>query len=149
MDIKDIKDLIITIDNTDIETVEIEKNDIKIMITKGNFHGDSIQTTKGSVEKGIIKEEVIEAIEEIDTVEEDLFIVKSPVVGAFYESPNPEEEAFVKVGDKVEKGDTLCIIEAMKIMNEIESEVSGEIVEILVKNEDIVEYGQALMKVRR
>lgn len=143
MDIRDIKDLIITINDTDIETIEIEKDDIKIMITKGSLSKDS-----GSREKTPIQEKIIER-EEVSIEEDNLFIVKSPIVGVFYQSPNPEEEAFVKVGSKVEKGDTLCIIEAMKIMNEITCEVSGEIVEILVENEDVVQYGQAIMKIRR
>ena len=71
-------------------------------------------------------------------------IVKSPMVGTFYSKSSPTAEPFVKVGSKVKKGDTLCIIEAMKLMNEIESEFDGEIVEILAKDDDMVEYGQSL-----
>jgi acetyl-CoA carboxylase biotin carboxyl carrier protein len=74
--------------------------------------------------------------------------ITSPFVGTFYGSPSPDEAAYVKVGDKVSKGQVLCIVEAMKIMNEIESEVSGEIVEICVENENYVEYGQALFKIK-
>ena len=71
------------------------------------------------------------------------------MVGVYYQAPAPGEDSFVKIGSMVEKGQTLCIIEAMKLMNEIEAEVSGEVVDILVKNEDVVQYGQALMKIRR
>lgn len=74
--------------------------------------------------------------------------IKSPFVGTFYASPSPEKPAYAKVGDKVSKGQTLCILEAMKIMNEIESDINGEIVEICVENESLVEYGQTLFKVR-
>ncbi|MBC77389.1 MAG: acetyl-CoA carboxylase, biotin carboxyl carrier protein [Halobacteriovoraceae bacterium] len=74
--------------------------------------------------------------------------IKSPFVGTFYASPAPDKGAYVKVGDKVSKGQTLCILEAMKIMNEIESDASGEIVEICVENESLVEFGQTLFKVR-
>ena len=81
--------------------------------------------------------------------EEDLFIVKSPIVGTMYSSPNPESQNFVVVGSMVKKGDTLCILEDMKLMNEIESEVDGEVVEVLVSNEDMVEYGQPLFKIRK
>ncbi len=74
--------------------------------------------------------------------------ITSPFVGTFYASPSPDKPAFVKVGDRVSKGQTLCILEAMKIMNEIESDVDGEIVEICSSNESLVEYGQTLFKIR-
>lgn len=73
--------------------------------------------------------------------------VNSPIVGTFYSSPAPDEPPFVAVGDRIRSGQTVCIIEAMKIMNEIEAEVTGEVVEILVRNGEPVEYGQALMRV--
>lgn len=80
--------------------------------------------------------------------EESLHIVKSPIVGTFYESPSPGSGAFVKIGDQVEVGQVLCIVEAMKLMNEIESDVAGEIVKRLVQNGQPVEYGQQLFAVR-
>jgi acetyl-CoA carboxylase biotin carboxyl carrier protein len=79
---------------------------------------------------------------------EDLHLVKSPIVGTFYESPSPGSEAFVKVGSQVHSGQTLCIIEAMKLMNEIESDATGEVVRIFVENGQPVEYGQPLFGVR-
>jgi acetyl-CoA carboxylase biotin carboxyl carrier protein len=72
----------------------------------------------------------------------------SPMVGTFYSAPAPDKPCFVKVGDKVKKGQTICIIEAMKLMNEIESEHDGEIVKILVNNEDMVEFGQPLYLIK-
>lgn len=75
---------------------------------------------------------------------EDLFIVKSPIVGTFYTAPNPNAEAFVSIGGHVEMGQVLCIIEAMKLMNEIESEVAGEVVKVFVENGQPVEYGEPL-----
>ncbi len=75
-------------------------------------------------------------------------IVKSPMVGTFYSKSSPTADRFVKIGSKVKKGDTLCIIEAMKLMNEIESEFDGEIVDILVNDDEMVEYGQALFIIR-
>ena len=75
-------------------------------------------------------------------------IVKSPLVGTFYAAPAEDAEAFVKVGDSVEKGQVLAIVEAMKLMNEIESEYDGIVEEILVKNEETVEYGQPLFRIR-
>lgn len=73
--------------------------------------------------------------------------VKSPMVGVFYDSPSPEADPYVKVGDKVKKGDVLCIIEAMKLLNEITAESDGEIVDICAHNGDVVEYGQTLFKI--
>ena len=74
--------------------------------------------------------------------------ITSPFVGTFYQAPSPGAENFVKVGDKINSGKTLCIIEAMKIMNEIESDLSGEILEICVENENYVEFGQVLFRVK-
>jgi acetyl-CoA carboxylase biotin carboxyl carrier protein len=79
---------------------------------------------------------------------EDLFLVKSPIVGTFYGSPSPGAEPFVKVGSYVEVGQTLCIVEAMKLMNEIESEASGEVLRIFAENGQPVEYGQPLFGIR-
>ena len=79
---------------------------------------------------------------------EELHLVKSPIVGTFYESPSPGTEAFVKVGTYVEAGKVLCIVEAMKLMNEIESDVSGEVMRIFVENGQPVEYGQPLFGIR-
>src|SRR5271165_533705 len=79
---------------------------------------------------------------------EDLFLVKSPIVGTYYASPSPGSEPFVKIGMYVESGQTLCIVEAMKLMNEIESETSGEVLRIFVENGQPVEYGQPLFGIR-
>jgi acetyl-CoA carboxylase biotin carboxyl carrier protein len=79
---------------------------------------------------------------------EDLHLVKSPIVGTFYGSPSPGAEAFVKIGSHVDVGQTLCIVEAMKLMNEIESEVGGEVLRIFAENGQPVEYGQPLFGIR-
>jgi len=79
---------------------------------------------------------------------EELHLIKSPIVGTYYESPSPGAEPFLKVGDYVETGQTLCIVEAMKLMNEIESDASGEVIRIFVENGQPVEYGQPLFGIR-
>jgi acetyl-CoA carboxylase biotin carboxyl carrier protein len=79
---------------------------------------------------------------------EDLHLIKSPIVGTFYGAPSPGAEAFVKVGSHVESGQTLCIVEAMKLMNEIESDASGEVIRVYVENGQPVEYGQPLFGIR-
>lgn len=149
MDIKDIKDLILTIDKTKIQRVEIEKDNIKIMIDKNSSstQDKSINKSKDCVIREEVANEELETLETLD--DDDFFFVKSPIVGVYYGASSPDSDSFVTIGDKVEKGQTLCIIEAMKIMNEIECEVSGEIVEIYVKDEDVIQYGQSLMKIRR
>jgi len=83
-----------------------------------------------------------------DVAAESAFIIKSPIVGTFYRSPSPTSEAFVKVGDRIEPDSVVCIIEAMKLMNEIQAETSGIIVEIYVENGQPVEYNQPLFGVR-
>lgn len=79
----------------------------------------------------------------------DLYEITSPMVGTFYRSPAPDEAPFVDAGDRIKVGQTVCIIEAMKLMNELEAEVSGEVVEILVQNAEPVEFGQPLMRVKQ
>jgi len=81
-------------------------------------------------------------------IESGLVEITAPMVGTFYRSPAPDESSFVEVGDRIQSGQTVCIIEAMKLMNELEAEVSGEIVDILVENAEPIEFGQPLMRVR-
>lgn len=100
------------------------------------------QNTPVQVESPISKETVVEE-------DPNLHVIASPIVGTFYAASSPEADAFVKVGDRVSANQTVCIIEAMKLMNEIEAEVSGQVVEILVENEDPIEFGQALFKIRK
>lgn len=88
-----------------------------------------------------IKNEVVEE-------ESGYSYITSPIVGTFYESASPNADPYVKIGSQIKEGQVVCILEAMKLMNEIESEIEGEIAEILVKNEEMVEYGQKLFKVR-
>ena len=156
MDVKDIKDLILTIDKTSVESVEIEKGDFVIRVSKkAKVESNNIQMINEAITVDKVKEvnKELEVGNEVNTKYiqeiEDLHIIKSPMVGTFYGAPSPDSAPFVKVGDKVEKGQTLCIVEAMKMMNEIKSDIAGEIVEILAEAEDIVEYGQPLMRIRR
>ena len=103
---------------------------------------------KESLEDELSKENKVEEdkVEEdkIEFAGENFKEVKAPLIGTFYESPDPDSPKFVNVGDHVEKGDTLCIVEAMKLMNEIKSEFTGKVVEIKATNESMVEYGQTL-----
>lgn len=155
MNIKDLRDLILTIDKTSITKLDLELDNLKLSVSKEqNF----VEIKENRVSKNLVLDnEVIQlenqsiqgeiSIEDYDS-SEDLYIVRAPIMGTFYSSSGPNEPLFVKIGDTINEGSTLCILEAMKLMNEVQSDVNGEIVEILVKNEDLVEYDQPLFKIR-
>ena len=126
----------IDIDFPDGTKISMKKEDAKIVERVVSQQSQEIQQEKANK-----KEEVVEDIEEGN-------IVKSPMVGTFYMKPAPNAKPYVEVGQKVKKGDVLCIIEAMKLMNEIESEFDGEIAEILLKDGDMVEFGKPLFKIK-
>lgn len=129
-----------------IPLVEIEKEGFKIKI-QGTYP-QNVQIVQDVVPKSnpTAQMAVVEKIEE--KKEEGLHMIYSPMVGTFYRAPSPHSEPFVKVGDKVKKGQVLCIIEAMKLMNEIESDVDGEIVEIYAQNAQSVEFGAKLFGIK-
>ena len=155
MDYKDIKKLMDDMGESNLDSLEIEFPDgVKISMKK-NWGGNNIvySNQSGVIEASApmtvptVVPNVENGLVNVD-VQEDVRVVKSPMVGTFYESSAPDKEPFVKVGDKVQKGQVLCIIEAMKLMNEIESEYDGEVVEICVKNGSMVEYGMPLFKIK-
>lgn len=145
MDLKEIKEILLTIDKTNLTYVNLKEKDFTLEVSKSKNTKtkDEILLTDSIIDK----QDVLETINQI-SVDDDIHLIKTPIMGTFYESPSPESNPFVRVGDKVNKGDTLCIIEAMKLMNEIHSDVDGEIVEVLLKNEDLVEYNQPLFKIK-
>jgi acetyl-CoA carboxylase biotin carboxyl carrier protein len=131
---------------TELE-IKIDEPKFKIKLSKNNqIQGQVIQVPQIQNFQPIQKEEVIKEIKE--EKKENIHIIKSPLVGTFYRAPSPGAEPFVKEGDFVKKGQVLCIIEAMKVMNEIESDVDGFVERILVENGKPVEYGQELFIIR-
>ena len=159
MDYKSIQELIQTIDESGLYSLEIDSEGTHIKMSKGPEQviiGNAPATTivAAKVQEEPIAAAIVETpkakiSEKVAVVEEEnLHIIKSPIVGTFYASASPEKPSFVSVGTVVKKGSILCILEAMKLMNEIESDVDGEVVEVLVKSEDMVEYGQGLFKIR-
>ena len=131
--------------NMDNVSIKMSKNkDTMITQSTGN-NVPNMQTTPIQPIQ-IQKTETSSVSEEI--TEQSGNIVKSPIVGTFYAAPGSDKPSFVKIGDKVQEGDTLCIVEAMKIMNEITSPYVGEIAEIYVSNEELVEYGQPLFRIK-
>ena len=163
MDYEEIKKLIDDMGNAKIDELEIEfPEGIKISMKK-NAEKEIIfknipdmkqqnfipETTNMQLDNQSIINSDVKANINIDSIQEEKYkIIKSPMVGTFYSKPSPNKETFVKTGDIVKKGQVICIVEAMKLMNEIESEFDGEIVEICVKDGDIVEYGQPLFKIK-
>lgn len=150
MNINEIKELLLTIDKTKLGYLKIEEGNFSLEVsTQSNINNtqtnssEIINTAPIVVDKNNENTNLMAEI-----TNDDIHIIKSPLMGTFYESPGPDESSFVKVGDKVNTNSTLCIIEAMKLMNELTSDVTGEIIEVLVKNEDLVEYNQPLFKVK-
>ncbi len=156
MNQKELKELIDFLIERDISEFELQRGDEKVRIKRGAAATSAAplvatfspppQTTVPSTYAAGSSASAPPA--EAAAPATDLHIVKSPIVGTFYECPAPGAPPFVKVGDMVEAGQVLCIIEAMKLMNEIESDVAGEIVQKLVANNQAVEYGQPLFAIR-
>lgn len=156
----EIKELIKAIDETDITKFELNDEDYTINIEKEkvveiNHVEPAVSTiierpavhTLQPASAPVVEAAAIEETGEV-AIDEGLETVVSPIVGTFYDSPSPDSDPYVTVGSEVKKGDVLCIVEAMKIMNEIKSEYDGVVEQILLENEDIVEYGQHLMLIR-
>jgi len=134
-DLDRIRELLKSLENSSVEEMELEAEGLKLKVKFRRGSSPSLQVSQPQE----VKEEKSEEGEE-----KNYYVVESPMVGTFYRAPSPGAEPFVKEGDFVEKGQVLCIIEALKVMNEIESEVSGIVRKILVENGQPVEYGQPL-----
>ncbi len=171
LDFNEIRQLLVTIAQTDIAEVTLKSNDFELTVRRGvsvsNQGGlsgaagsglTSIPTapqvafTPGTdVATSRVVENAVTGVQlsvnQNSTLDQRLVEVPSPMVGTFYRAPAPSESPFVEVGDRVKSGQTVCIIEAMKLMNEIEAEISGQVMEILVQNGEAVEYGQPLMRI--
>ncbi len=153
---KEIQDLIDVLVEREITEFEMEKEGVRVRIKRGESHSSNPGRAVASpplappapVDSAEVPAPVAPLAEGASETPEDLFVIKSPIVGTFFASPSPNSPAFVKPGDEVEIGQVLCIIEAMKLMNEIESEVAGEVVRIYVENGQPVEYGQSLFAIR-
>lgn len=150
MHLREIKELIEMLKGTDISEIEIERSGVKVRLRKGGdvtFHPAMPRMEYPPAT--IIAPAVTEAPpprpdQAVEPAKSNEVRVTSPIVGTFYRSSSPDKPPYVETGDLVKKGQVLCIIEAMKLMNEIESEQSGKIIQILVENGQPVEYGQAL-----
>jgi len=160
MNQKELKELIDFLIEKDISEFELERGDVKVRIKRGGETAAPViahalpmaampmAAPPAHAGQSAAAPAPPSASAGTTAAEEELHTVKSPIVGTFYEAPGPGALPFVKPGDQVAAGQVLCIIEAMKLMNEIESDASGEVVKVLVSNGQPVEYGQPLFAIR-
>lgn len=156
MNFKQIQQLIKFVSKTDVNEVTIENKDFKINIKGRSFSNDIVQPViqqtipSPQIQSPIIVSEPNPPVQTppepkvTDSDSSNLITIKSPIIGTFYRKPSPDKDNFVNVGDEINEGQTLCVIEAMKLFNEIESDVSGKIVKILVEDASPVEFDQPL-----
>ncbi len=147
MNLKEIKELIALMNENELMELEIERDGMKIRLRKSASGRIEAVTEESAYPKIIQAAKPEEKTNEPAKQEKNLTAIKAPMVGTFYRAANPEAKPYVEIGQTVEVGQVVCIIEAMKLMNEIKSEVKGKIVEILVENARSVEYGHALFMV--
>ncbi len=161
MRIKEIKELLKLIEKSDVAEVEVTEGDYRVKITRNSAvisGGVQVQAPVAAPQQQVMQvpaqpqaeapavAAVEEKKEEVRSAE-NVYIVKAPLVGTFYRAPSPDAKPYVEVGDEVRKGQVLCIVEAMKLMNEIESEVDGVIRRIFPENAQSVEFGAPLFEI--
>jgi acetyl-CoA carboxylase biotin carboxyl carrier protein len=155
MDIKDMRRLIDAVTSRDVEEFEYQEGDVSIRIKRPS---KAVAYAPVEAAAGVAQAPVVSAAsapadvpasQPVEGENDDTgHKVTAPIVGTFYAASSPDAEPYVKVGTRVKQGDVMCIIEAMKLMNEIEADASGTVTEILVQNEEPVEYGQALFRIQ-
>jgi acetyl-CoA carboxylase biotin carboxyl carrier protein len=153
MELKEIKELIKLVSESRVSEVEVERGDFKLAIKKTDEKTVLVQqsapvTYSAPAPAPVVAAAPTEKMESHHTeVASNLITIKSPMIGTYYKSASPDKPAFVQIGDEIKVGQVLCIVEAMKLFNEIESEVSGKIVKILADNASPIEYDQPLFLV--
>jgi len=154
--IEELREMIKLIDESSIHEFTYENNESKVILKKNTNNHTSLSHQNMKQEISIPKEQIKAVEEQSNNVEKQTnesninydYEIVSPMVGTLYSAPSPESEPYVAIGSRVTKDSIVCIVEAMKLFNEIEAEVTGEIVEILVENGELVEYGQPLFRVK-
>lgn len=152
MDLKEIKEIMDILKGTDINEIEIERDGVKIKLKRSIEAGQPRSPSKPNRKAAETEPKTLEKLKvnkkkgdkEVVSEKSNLVPIKSPIVGTFFRTPAPDADPYVKEGDYVKKGHVLCIIEAMKLMNEIEAELDGKVVSILAENAQFVEYGETL-----
>lgn len=153
MNSREICEIINEISKSNLTSAEIKLDNLYIKVEKGYADKHEVENTSNDYTATTEVKEISNVVEnqsnDSKNYKEDDEIVLSPLVGTFYNSPSPDKEPYIKVGSNVKKGEVICIVEAMKLMNEIEAPCDGEVTEIVVNNEDMVEYNQALIKIKK
>jgi|SRR5690625_163400 len=152
MKMDELKEIVEIIEKAKIDVLKLEKGDFKLYYEKDAIQGLQIKENAKEIltEVDHDNESFEQSIEReaSNNTKENLHQITSSMIGAFYSRPNPDDEPFVKVGSKINMQDTVCVLEAMKLLNEIKSDVNGEILEILVEDGQIIEFGQPLFTVK-
>ena len=151
MNLKEIKEMIALMHDNNLTELEIEKEGLKVRLRRGGANvsqgAPNILIERSQPDQNIVYSSPAQPAE-VKAVEKNTGVeVKSPMVGTFYRAPSPDSPPFVEIGTDVEIGQVICIVEAMKLMNEIKSEVKGKVKEILIDNGDPIEFGQALFRI--
>ncbi|ESA36626.1 biotin carboxyl carrier protein [Leptolyngbya sp. Heron Island J] len=159
LDFSELRQLVAALDQTDIAELTLKNPQFELTLRKATAPSQAVVLSPdaaATIPPGapmVAPPAAAPAVEPVATPPaasaSDLYEITSPMVGTFYRSPAPDEPPFVDTGDRIKPGQTVCIIEAMKLMNELEAEISGEIVEVLVQNAEPVEFGQPLMRVKQ
>jgi len=143
LNIKQIKSLAEILKESDLSVIEVCEGENKVRLERSVINHVAHSVTEIPKQPSIKKEKENDTAINFNNVTE----IKSPMIGVFYCAPSPDSEPFVKIGSKVKKGDVLCIVEAMKLMNDITAEVDGEIVDICAEDGQVVEFGQTIFKI--
>jgi len=144
MDIRKIKKLIEMLQDSDLKEIEVSQGDESVRISRDNKSQTYVEPV---IQKQVVHEANVASEKVVQQEEVEGNQITSPIVGTFYRKPSPDKDPFIKVGDLVQEGDVLCIIEAMKMMNEIKSDFSGKVVSIHVEDGQPVEYGQHIITI--
>ena len=149
MDIRKVKKLIEMLENSNLEEIEIQEGEESVRLVKSNGSAPKLEQQSIVVPQENLAVPAKPVTEETEVATKDSNSINSPMVGTFYASASPGAKPFISVGDVVQEGDVVCIVEAMKMMNEIKSEFSGTVLSVNVENSEPVEYGQSLFEISK
>ena len=149
MDIRKVKKLIEMLENSNLEEIEIQEGEESVRLVKSTNKTQAIAPQSIVLPQDTVAKEVVDLSGAVKETQEDANSINSPMVGTFYASASPGAKPFISVGDIIAEGDVVCIVEAMKMMNEIKSDFSGTVLSVNVENSEPVEYGQSLFEISK
>ena len=149
MDIRKVKKLIEMLENSNLEEIEIQEGEESVRLVKSTNKTQAIAPQSIVLPQETVTQEAVDLSVTDEETKEDTNSINSPMVGTFYASASPGAKPFISVGDIIAEGDVVCIVEAMKMMNEIKSDFSGTVLSVNVENSEPVEYGQSLFDISK